>query len=122
MAWYYYTNMVEVPCLQRIVNPNRIWLAAEIRVKILKEGIEKAGGMNPLARILGYRSKIHPGWNVQLLLLGERPFTLARLQTLCEFTGYQLEEVLKHTVRKEQITAVANARALRDYGFGYLLR
>ncbi|MEM3444857.1 MAG: hypothetical protein QXJ27_00720 [Thermoplasmata archaeon] len=122
MAWYCYTNMVEVPCGKRYIDPKRIWLLAEVRVKLLKEGIEKAGGMNPLGRILGYRSKIHPGWNVQLLLLGERPFTLERLQTLCEFVGYPIEEVLKYTVRKEQVTAVANAQALKEYGFGYLLR
>lgn len=114
--------MVEVPCNKRYIDPKRIWLLAEVRVRLLKEGIEKAGGMNPLGRILGYRSKIHPGWNVQLLLIGERPFTLERLRILCEFVGYPLEEVLKYSVRKEQITALANAQALKEYGFGYLLR
>ncbi|MGC8913749.1 MAG: hypothetical protein ACP5LE_07510 [Thermoplasmata archaeon] len=122
MAWYYASNMVEVPCLPRHINPRRIWIAAEIRVRIIKMGIEKAGGMNPLARVLGYRSRIHPGWNVQLLLTGERPFTFERLRTLCEYVDYPLQEVLKYTVRKEQVTAIANAHALREHGFGYLLK
>ncbi|MGB9637062.1 MAG: hypothetical protein ACPL1Y_07420, partial [Thermoplasmata archaeon] len=91
-------------------------------VRIIKMGIEKAGGMNPLARVLGYRSRIHPGWNVQLLLTGERPFTFERLRTLCEYVDYPLQEVLKYTVRKEQVTAIANAHALREHGFGYLLK
>ncbi len=40
----------------------RVWLVSAFRVELIKNGIEKAGSINRLARELGYRSRIHRGW------------------------------------------------------------
>lgn len=108
---------------QRAFNPKKIWLESTFRVQIIKEGIEKAGSINRLGRILGYRSRVHPGWNVRQILLGYRPFSYDRLVMLANYLEYPVSEMLKHTVEREWITAKSTEYALKQCEFWiYMLR
>lgn len=99
----------------------KIWLAAHFRIRIISEGIQKADGMNRLARIIGYRSRIHPAWPLRQILVGKQPFPADRLQKLSEFTGYEMSEVLKHQVPNARLANENSAPALKIYGFsGYI--
>ncbi len=80
----------------------KIWLAADFREALLEEGIEKAGSVNQLGRILGYRSRVHPGWSVRQLINGAQPFTLERLVILCDYLGHPLDEVLRYKVPRRR--------------------
>lgn len=107
----------------RSFNPKKIWLESSFRVKIIKEGISRAGSINHLGRVMGYRSRVHPGWNVRQILLGHRPFTLERLEKLANYIEYPVSDMLKFTVLKERITVKSTEFALRQNEFFiYLLR
>lgn len=87
----------------------KIWLSADFRAELIDIAIEKAGSINQLGRILGYRSRVHPGWSVRQLMTGAQPFTYDRLQTLSEFTGYPMERIMKYQVPKRRALNHQNA-------------
>lgn len=94
----------------------RIWLNSSFRVVLIKMGLDKAGSINRLAREMGYRSRIHPGWSVRQILVGEQPFPYERLMKLSDFVGYPIEEVLRHRTEPERITVYNTNDALRRNG------
>ncbi|MGQ9587567.1 MAG: hypothetical protein ACUVT7_04200 [Thermoplasmata archaeon] len=94
----------------------RIWLTSRFRVELIKTGIEKAGSINRLARELGYRSRIHPGWSVRQILVGEQPFPYEKLVKLSDYVGYPIEEILRYRTEPERITVDNTNEALRKYG------
>jgi hypothetical protein len=94
----------------------RIWLVSAIRVELIKNGIDKAGSINRLARELGYRSRIHPGWSVRQILVGEQPFPYEKLLKLSDYLGYPIEEILRHQTEPERVTPSSTNEALRKYG------
>jgi hypothetical protein len=94
----------------------RVWLVSTFRVELIRNGIEKAGSINRLARELGYRSRIHPGWSVRQILVGEQPFPYEKLVKLSDYVGYPLEEILRYRTEPERITVGNTNEALRKYG------
>jgi len=107
----------------RRFNPHKIWLESAFRVFIIKRGIDKAGSINRLGRELGYRSRVHPGWNIRQILIGERPFTMERLEKLANYLEYPVSEMLKYNIERERITVRSTEMALKENGiFYYLLR
>jgi len=94
----------------------RVWLNSTFRVELIRDGIEKAGSINRLARELGYRSRIHPGWSVRQILVGEQPFPYEKLVKLSDYVGFPLEEVLRYRTEPERITIENTNDALRKYG------
>lgn len=94
----------------------RIWLNSSFRVLLIKMGLDKAGSINRLAREMGYRSRIHPGWSVRQILVGEQPFPYERLMKLSDFVGYPIEEVLRHRTEPERITVYNTNDALMRHG------
>lgn len=94
----------------------RVWLVSTFRVELIRNGIEKAGSINRLARELGYRSRIHPGWSVRQILVGEQPFPYEKLVKLTDYVGYPMEEVLRYRTEPERITVDNTNDALRKYG------
>jgi len=91
-------------------------LVSTFRVELIKNGIEKAGSINRLARELGYRSRIHPGWSVRQILVGEQPFPYEKLVKLSDYVGFPLEEILRYRTEPERVTADNTNDALRKYG------
>jgi len=100
---------------------NRIWLNSDFRVRIIKRGIQKAGSINNLGRVLGYRSRVHPGWSIRQILLGKQAFPYERLKALSEFLEVPIEEMLKHRTNPKQITLESTRKALQDNGLLYYL-
>lgn len=98
----------------------KIWLSAPFRVSIIREGIEKAEGINRLARILGYRSRIHPAWPLRQILAGRQPFPFERLQRLASFLGYDMTYILRHAVSSAKMANDNVATALSLNGFSGL--
>ena len=94
----------------------RVWLASAFRVEIIKNGIEKAGSINRLARELGYRSRIHPGWSVHQILVGEQPFPFEKLVKLSDYVGYPIDDVLRYRTEPERVTVNNTNEALRKWG------
>ena len=94
----------------------RIWLESTFRVELIGNGIEKAGSINRLAREMGYRSRIHPGWSVRQILVGEQPFPYEKLLKLSDFLGFPIEDVLRYRTEPERVTAGNTNEALRRYG------
>jgi hypothetical protein len=94
----------------------RVWLASTFRVEIIKNGIEKAGSINRLARELGYRSRIHPGWSVHQILVGEQPFPFEKLVKLSDYVGYAIDDVLRYRTEPERVTVNSTNEALRKWG------
>jgi len=94
----------------------RVWLVSTFRVELIKNGIEKAGSINRLARELGYRSRIHPGWSVRQILVGEQPFPFEKLVKLSDYVGYPLDDILRYRTEHERITTDNTNEALRKYG------
>ena len=94
----------------------RIWLVSAFRVELIKNGIEKAGSINRLARELGYRSRIHPGWSIRQILVGEQPFPYEKLLKLSDYLAYPIEDILMYQTEPERITEGNTNEALRKYG------
>jgi hypothetical protein len=94
----------------------RVWLVSTFRVELIKNGIEKAGSINRLARELGYRSRIHPGWSIRQILVGEQPFPYEKLVKLSDYIGYPIEDVLRYRTEPERVTVGSTNEALRKYG------
>jgi hypothetical protein len=103
--------------------PEKVWIISKFRVSLFKRALELVGSMNALGRILGYRSRTHPGWSVRQMLLGFQPIPMDKLEQLAEITTVPLYEILEHQVPREAITVDGTNKALRDYGLMcYLLR
>jgi hypothetical protein len=94
----------------------RVWLNSTFRVELIKNGIEKAGSINRLARELGYRSRIHPGWSIRQILVGEQPFPYEKLVKLSDYVGFPIDEVLRYRTEPERVTVGSTNEALRKYG------
>jgi len=94
----------------------RVWLVSAFRVELIKNGIEKAGSINRLARELGYRSRIHPGWSVRQILVGEQPFPYEKLIKLSNYVGYPIEDILRYRTESERVNENNTNDALRKYG------
>jgi len=94
----------------------RVWLVSAFRVELIKNGIEKAGSINRLARELGYRSRIHPGWSIRQILVGEQPFPFEKLVKLSDYVGYPIEDILRYRTESERINENNTNEALRKYG------
>jgi len=94
----------------------RVWLVSAFRVELIKNGIEKAGSINRLARELGYRSRIHPGWSVRQILVGEQPFPYEKLVKLSDYVGYPIEDILRYRTESEKVNENNTNEALRKYG------
>ena len=94
----------------------RVWLVSAFRVELIKNGIDKAGSINRLARELGYRSRIHPGWSIRQILVGEQPFPYEKLLKLSDYVGYPIEEVLRYRTESERVNESNTNEALRKYG------
>lgn len=94
----------------------RVWLVSAFRVELIKDGIEKAGSINRLARELGYRSRIHPGWSVRQILVGEQPFPYEKLLKLSDYVGYPIEDILRYRTESERVNENNTNEALRKYG------
>ncbi len=97
-------------------NDARVWIASSFRVFLIKTGIEKAGSINRLAREMGYRSRIHPGWSVRQILVGEQPFPYERLLRLSDYIGYPIEDVLKYRTEPQRVTHQNTNDALLKHG------
>jgi len=110
------TDTAYVPKSFRNNAGRRVWLTSSFRVEFIKMGIEKAGSMNRLARELGYRSRIHPGWSIRQILVGEQPFPYERLLKLTDFVGYPMEDVLRHRTEPARVTVDNTNEALRKNG------
>ncbi len=94
----------------------RVWLVSAFRVELIKNGIEKAGSINRLARELGYRSRIHPGWSVRQILVGEQPFPYEKLVKLSDYVGYPIEDILRYRTESERVNENNTNEALKKYG------
>lgn len=94
----------------------RVWLVSAFRVELIKNGIEKAGSINRLARELGYRSRIHPGWSIRQILVGEQPFPYEKLLKLSDYVGYPIEDILRNRTESERVNENNTNEALRKYG------
>jgi hypothetical protein len=99
-------------------DPSKVWLASSYRVMLIKEGIEKAGSINKLGRELGYRSRVHPGWSIRQILLGNQPFPTDRLRKLAEYLNRPIDDVLQHQTRPAAVTLESTRNALYKYGLG----
>lgn len=100
---------------------DKVWLSSSFRVQLIKKGIEKAGSINQLGRELGYRSRVHPGWSVRQILLGNQPFPYDRLVALAAFLDCPIEEILKHRIRSKGVTANSTKKALESFGMHYFV-
>jgi hypothetical protein len=94
----------------------RVWLVSAFRVELIKNGIEKAGSINRLARELGYRSRIHPGWSIRQILVGEQPFPYEKLLKLSDYVGYPIEDILRYRTESERVNENNTNEALRKCG------
>lgn len=94
----------------------KVWIVSTFRVEMIRDGIEKAGSINRLARELGYRSRIHPGWSVRQILVGEQPFPFEKLVKLSDYVGYPIDDVLRYRTEPERVTVDGTNEALRKYG------
>ncbi|MCJ7489768.1 MAG: hypothetical protein MUO87_06460 [Thermoplasmata archaeon] len=110
------TDNTYVPKRLRNSAGRRVWLTSSFRVEFIKMGIEKAGSINRLARELGYRSRIHPGWSIRQILVGEQPFPYERLLKMTDFVGYPMDEVLRHRTEPARVTVDNTNAALRANG------
>ncbi|MBX8631629.1 MAG: hypothetical protein KIY12_05765 [Thermoplasmata archaeon] len=95
----------------------KVWLIADFRIPLIREGIEQADGINRLARIIGYRSRIHPAWPLRQILIGRQPFPIDRLEKLAYFLHYTLDEILRYEVSSQRLANEHNDRALKSNGF-----
>lgn len=112
---------VTIPVFENIAIPyyrwsrtqsDKVWLGSNFRVKLLKMGIDKAGSINKLGRVMGYKSRVHPGWSVRQMLIGKQPFPKDRLKMLAEFLDYPIEEIMNHQISPSLITMENTRKAL----------
>jgi len=84
--------------LDQLNNYASIFLEENFRKKLIETGIQKAGSMNQLGRIMGYMGDA-PNWNIKQILHGKRAVPLYRLKRLCTFLGMSLNEIEKHVLK-----------------------
>jgi len=102
---------------------DRVWIASDFRVHMIKMGLEKAGSVNELGRRMGYRSRVHPGWGVVQIMQGKQAFPLPRLKLLSEYLELPLDDILRHATQSTRITPENTKSALVMYGMsGYIPR
>ncbi len=101
------------------VSEDKVWLSSTFRVRLIQRGIEKAGSINQLGRVLGYRSRVHPGWSVRQILVGKQPFPSDRLRSLAEYLDQSMEDIMKHRIRPDAVTKDGTKRALETLGMHY---
>ena len=92
-------------------------MISSFRVGIKSDGIYKAGGLNRLARVIGYKSRIHPAWPLRQILVGKQPFPIERLTKLAEFINHEMPDILRHEVPSARLANENNEIALKRYGF-----
>ncbi len=95
----------------------KVWLLAHFRIGLIREGVEKADGLNRLARVIGYRSRIHPAWPLRQILVGRQPFPLERLEKLAAFLDYDIDVVLRYEAASQRLANEQTDSALRSNGF-----
>lgn len=98
--------------LREATIPKKVWLDAETRVAIIRQGLDITGSINQLGRSLGYRSRTHPGWGIRQILLGRQAFPLERLEALLVMIDGDLDEVLTHQIKKDLINPENTQREL----------
>ncbi len=101
------------------ISEDKVWLSSTFRVRLIQQGIEKAGSINQLGRVLGYRSRVHPGWSVRQILVGKQPFPFDRLKAMADYLGCPMEEILKHRIRPDRVTVDGTRKALETLGMHY---
>ncbi len=94
--------------------PKKVWIETPTRVSLIKEGLEVAGSMNNLGRMLGYRSRRHPGWSVRQILWGFQPFPIERLEKLADITDTTVDEILECRTDPRYISKQQVNKALRS--------
>ena len=103
--------------------PDKLWLTSEFRVQIFKGALEKAGSMNELGRLMGYRSRTHPGWSIRQMLLGFQPVPYDKAELLAGLTETPMDVFLENQTMRDLVTVAGTNRALREYGLMcYLLK
>ncbi len=95
----------------------KIWLLARFRIGLIRQGIDRADGINRLARIIGYSSRIHPAWPLRQILVGRQPFPYDRLEKLADFLSYDMKEILSYEAASQHLANEQNSTALRSNGF-----
>jgi hypothetical protein len=83
---------------------DKVWLKSAFRAEIIKKGLDKAGSLNGLGRELGYRSRIHPGWSVLQILLGNQAFPAEKLKRLAEYINHPYSDMLQNQINPRRIT------------------
>jgi len=66
--------------------------------KLIETGIQKAGSMHRLGRVMGYVGNA-PNWSIKLILHGKQGVPLFRLKKLCTFLSISLNEIEKHVLK-----------------------
>ena len=72
-------------------------LDEEYRKKLIEKGVQKAGSMYALGRIMGYTCN-SPNWSLKQILEGKQGIPFHRLRRLCEFLSVPLIEAQNHIV------------------------
>ena len=104
-------------------SPKKVWIATQYRVSLIKKGLESAGSMNNLGRLMGYRSKRHPGWSVRQILYGFQPFPIERLEMLAEIVEMDVKTILQHRQDPRYFSKDRTNKALRESElWAYVLR
>ena len=104
-------------------SPKKVWISTKYRVTLIKRGLEVAGSMNNLGRMMGYRSKRHPGWSVRQILFGFQPFPMERLEILAEMVDENVSDILKHRQDPRYFSTDRTNKALRENDlWAYVLR
>ncbi|HEQ79357.1 MAG TPA: hypothetical protein ENN76_03730 [Euryarchaeota archaeon] len=104
-------------------DPKKVWIQTGYRVMLIKKGLEVAGSMNNLGRMMGYRSKRHPGWGVRQMLYGFQPFSMDRLEMLADIVDEPIEEILSHRQDPKYFSKERTNKHLRENDlWAYVLR
>ena len=104
-------------------NSRKVWLSTSYRVDLIKKGLEAAGSMNNLGRMMGYRSKRHPGWSIRQILYGFQPFPIDRLEMLAEMLDVDVESILQHRQDPKYFSKERTNKVLREHDlWSYVLR
>jgi len=75
-----------------------IFLEEDLRKKLIESGIQKAGSMRRLGRIMGYVGNAS-NWSIKQILHGRQGIPLFRLRELCAFLGMSLSDIEKHILK-----------------------
>jgi DNA-binding Xre family transcriptional regulator len=84
--------------LEKLSKDASILLKEEFRRELIERGIEKAGSMRQLGRVMGYTGDA-PNWHIKQILQGKRGIPLFRLERLCKFMNISLADIEKYVDR-----------------------